>query len=285
MHEPHNDLLESPLPKVARHPYRLSRAQVLALAGAGITMAVLPSVASAAGTAGRLEFPTFPQVQGTYTPEDVRDILNILVTMQRFGVAVNAANLSGPLDPKIIPLQISTQQSSLISNMAQVDFLESLGAVPLTNTLTAGPATPFTAASLKRAEVVLTIFVGAYLTAAREFAELGQPLLVKWAFQAGARLAEERAISRALMAVQNVPDTDPPDNKAFETDLFVYVRDAYALLTRMGLFGGLPVRLPYPSREMAMQLAGSIGARVIQQVPNNAVVSITSPADVTKERL
>jgi hypothetical protein len=82
-----------------------------------------------------------------------------------------------------------------------------------------------------------------------------------------------------------VPDTDPPNNKAFETDLFVYVRDAYSLLAKMGLFGGLPRRLDYSSDEAILALAGPIGTKVLQLIPNNASVSITSPADVTKERL
>jgi hypothetical protein len=264
--------------------HRISRAQLLAMAGAGVALAALPDVAGAAATPTRMEFPFYPQVQGTYTPEDIRDILNILTTMEHFGVAVNFSNLSGSIDPQINPVQISDQQASLVINLARVDFLESLGGHSLTNTFTVGPLTPFTAASFKRAEVVTTIFVGAYMTAAREFAELGQPLLVKWAFQAGGRMAEERALARALMDVQHVPDSDPPNNKAFETDLFVYVRDAYSLMTTMGLFGGLPVHLPYPTRAAALALAGPVGSKVLQKVPNNATSSVTSPADVTKER-
>lgn len=264
---------------------RLSRAQVLAWAGAGVSFAAFPHVADAASVPGRLEFPFYPQGQARYSPETIQDILNILTTMEHFGVAINTSNLSGTIDPKVNPVQISIQQASLAINVARVDFLESLGGHSLTDTFTVGPAAPFTAVSLKRAEVVTTIYVGAYMTAAREFAELGQPLLVKWAYQAGARMAEERALARALMAVQGVPDEDPPNNKAFETDLFVYVRDAYALLTSLGLFGALPVHLTYPTRSQAMALAGPIEAKVLQKFPNNATASVTSPADVTKERL
>jgi len=263
---------------------KVSRAQLLTAAGTGMALAALPDVSAAAGGPGHMDFPFYPHVQGTYTPEDIRDILNVLTTLEHFGVAVNMGNLTGAIDPKINPVQISDQKASLVINLARVDFLESLGGRSLTNTFTVGGPAPFTAASFKRAELVTTIYVGAYMTAAREFAELGQPLLVKWAFQAGARMAEERAIARALMAVQNVPDTDPPNNKAFETDLFVYVRDAYSLLTRMGLYGGLPVRLPYPSRDQALALAGPIGTKVLQKVPNNATTSVTSPADVLNER-
>lgn len=263
---------------------KISRAQLLTAAGAGMALAALPDVAGAAGVPGRREFAFYPHVQGRYTPENIEDILDILTTMEHFGVAVNVGNLTGAIDPKINPIQISDQKASLAINVARVDFLESLGGRSLTETFTVGGPAPFTAASLKRAELVTTIYVGAYMTAAREFAELGQPLLVKWAFQAGARMAEERMTARTLMAVQNVPDTDPPNNKAFETDLFVYVRDAYSLLTKMGLFGGLPVRLPYPSRDQALALAGPIGTKVLQKVPNNATASVGSPSEVTAER-
>jgi len=285
MRERERDIPENSIPTVGGAPHRMNRAQLLTWAGAGITLAAFPQAVGAAGIPGRLEFPFTPQVQGRYEPEDIRDIFNILDTLQHFAVAVNFSNLTGAIDPNINPVQLSSQKGAIVKNVARADFLESLGAHSLTDTFTVGPLAPFTTVSLKRAEVVITIFVGAYLAAAREFAELGQPLLVKWAFQAGASLAEERAMARALMALQNVPDTDPPDNKAFETDLFLYVRDAYALMTKLGLFGGLPVRIPYPSRDQALAIAGTSGAKVIQRVPNNATVSITSPADVTKERL
>ena len=284
MRERQGDTSDNPPRTVDDAPRRINRAQLLAWAGGGITLAAFPQVVGAASIPGRLEFPFYPTTQGTYTPENIGDILNILDTLQHFAVAVNFSNLTGAIDPNINPVQLSSQKGALIKNVARVDFLESLGAHSLTDTFTVGPLAPFTATSLKRAEVVITIFVGAYLTAVREFAELGQPLLVKWAFQAGATVAEERAMARALMALQNVPDTDPPDNKAFETDLFLYVRDAYALMTKLGLFGGLPVRIAYPSRDQAMAVAGTSGAKVIQRVPNNATVSVTSPADVTKER-
>jgi hypothetical protein len=238
----------------------MNRAQLLTWAGAGITLAAFPQAVGAAGIPGRLEFPFTPQVQGRYEPEDIRDIFNILDTLQHFAVAVNFSNLTGAIDPTINPVQLSSQKGAIVKTWRVLIFSNPWALTPH-RYLYRGPLAPFTTVSLKRAEVVITIFVGAYLAAAREFAELGQPLLVKWAFQAGASLAEERAMARALMALQNVPDADPPDNKAFETDLFLYVRDAYALMTKLGLFGGLPVRIPYPSRDQALAIAGTSGAK------------------------
>lgn len=285
VHQREHDIPQIPTPLVDQSSRRISRAQMLAWAGAGMAFAAFPHSTSASVSPARLEFPFYPGVQGTYTPEDIRDILNILATMEHFAVAAIMGNLSGAIDPTINPLQITIERAALVKAVAHVDFLESVGGHALTDTFTTGPGAPFAAASLKGKEGSTTIFVGAYMTAAREFAELGQPLLVKWAFQAGAEEAEERALARAMMAVQNVPDSTPPNNKAFETDLFLYVRDAYALMTRNGLFGGLPRRLPYPSREQVLALAGATGAMVLQKAPNNASVSIISPGDVTRERL
>jgi len=123
------------------------------------------------------------------------------------------------------------------------------------------------------------------VTAPQGFAELGQPWLVQRAFQIGATLVQERVLIRALLAVQDIPDSDPPDNKAFETDLFVYLRDVYALPMTLGLFGGFSVLLPYPSRKLVVGMAGPNAGEVLPKVPHNATVSIPLPAEVTKERL
>src|SRR5437588_8154321 len=102
---------------------------------AGVSVAPwLPDGAGATGPQGRLEFPFYPQVQSTYTPEDIRDILNILMTMEHSGAAVKLGNLSGAIGPKINPVQVSNQQASLVINLARVDFLEPLGGHALTDT-------------------------------------------------------------------------------------------------------------------------------------------------------
>ena len=69
-----------------------------------------------------------------------------------------------------------------------------------------GEATP----TLQRKELITTILIGAYLAAARQFAELGQPLLAKYAFQMGAVHAEHRAMARAMQALEGVSTAIPP---------------------------------------------------------------------------
>jgi len=121
---------------------------------------------------------------------------------------------------------------------------------------------------LQRKERITTLLVGAYMAAARAFAELGQPLLVKYAFQAGAVEAEQRALARAVQTLEGVPAEALPPNKAFETDLFPGVRAAYGAMDHLGLFGKLPVPLPYPSRADVLTAAGPTADLVLQKAPN-----------------
>lgn len=265
----------------------VSRRQVLTSIVAGVAaLAVAPRVAAAEGDGGgNFSFPFFPAItSGSYTPENIPDVLDMLVTMEHFAVAAGTANYNGHAQSGISPLLFTLQQTSIVTSLAHADFLESQGARPLTGTFSVPGGLGVSVAALQRKELITTIFVGAYMTAAREFAEQAEPLLVKWAFQAGAQLAEERAAARTLLATQGIAGTIPPVNKAFETDLFLYVRDAYALMSKIGLFGAGPTKFPYPSRDQALAAAGSVAAQVIQKVPNNASASIMNPNAITQGR-
>jgi hypothetical protein len=125
------------------------------------------------------------------------------------------------------------------------------------------------------------IFVAAYMTATREFAELGQPLLAKYAYQIGGTEAEHRVLARAALALAGSTSHIPPNNKAYETDLFVYVRDAAAVLVQLGFIGGSGASASYPGRAAALTAAGPMATAVIQQSPNNATTSVTASGDLT----
>ena len=265
----------------------VSRRQVLASTAAAVAaLAVAPRIAAAdSDGGGSFSFPFFPAItSGSYAPENIPDILNMLVTMEHFAVAAGTANYNGQAQSGINPLFFTVQQTSIVSSLAHVDFLESQGARALTSTFSVPGTLGVSVASLQRKESIITIFIGAYMTAAREFAEQGEPLLVKWAFQAGAQLAEDRAAARTLLATQGTAAAVPPVNKAFETDLFLYVRDAYALMTSLGLFGAGSNKFPYPSRDQVLAAAGSVAAQVVQKVPNNASTSVMNPNAITQER-
>jgi hypothetical protein len=122
------------------------------------------------------------------------------------------------------------------------------------------------------------------MTATREFAELGQPTLAKLAYQAGSVEGEHRVMARAALALKGLADGIPPDNKAFETDHFLYMRDAAAALMGLGFIGGTGTALTFPGVTTALGNAGAMAAAVIQKVPNNAVVSSTPATDFRAER-
>lgn len=279
---------------------RVSRAQALRAAGIALAAAAIPRGAAADGSAGTgraayFEAPFFPQItSGTYTTETIQPIINVAVTAEHLAVTfltraiTNADAIGLTSNPKDQPgLFLKVIQAQLAEELLHAQFLEALGAKPLTDTFTPDPASysaliPF----FKTVEIADTIFVSAYETANREFAELGQPTLAKYAYQIGAVEAEHRVFARTAQALSGVGTAVPPNNKAFETDLFLYVGDAAKTLAGLGVIGS-PTRpqLTYPGADAALAAAGDMGRMVIQRSPNNATSSITpSPANVLGER-
>jgi len=155
-------------------------------------------------------------------------------------------------------------------------LLESVGARPLLTTFTprnaVKPSTP-----IGNQEGDAALMVGAYTTAVREFAELGQPLLAKNASQASGTWSELRGVVRTLAGFT------PALNKAFETDHFLYLRDYYKLAVEGKQFenSGVSVsglRLTYPGRAAVLAAAGPMATAILQKTPNNAIVSTNSAA-------
>jgi hypothetical protein len=257
---------------------QVSRAQLLA-AGAGLAIAALPGSAAADGSPrpDRLEFPFFPQVKGTYTPESIQDIFNLLDTFEHAGIAYHADILSRASQIGLTPFGLAIEQADIAIAQYHVDFLESVGAHSLTDTFTFRTPVTTAAAVFGGTEFGTSFLLASYMTAVREFAELGQPLLVKYAYQMGATWAEHRALARALLAQAGVASEVPPNNKAFATDHFVYVRDVYRFLQRLGLFGANAITLTVPGRAAALALAGPMASGVLQKAPNNAIVSTSAP--------
>jgi hypothetical protein len=259
---------------------RISRAQLLRAAGAGLALAAAPGIAAADSTSGGppgKSYPFFPNVTGTYTTELVQDILNFLVTVEHLGVTVVTLAVTTYANQlQLSPLAQTVLQSTIARDQAHLEFLASVGGTPLTTTFTVPPALFATAVGLlQAAEAFETLEAGAYITAVREFAELGQPTLAKNASQTAAIEGESRALVRAALLSMGVPGETPPGNKAFETDLLLYVRDEYALLTTLGFIGGTAPAVPYPGRAAALAAAGAPGAAVIQKTPNNASSTFT----------
>jgi hypothetical protein len=262
---------------------RISRAQLFKAAGAGVALAAVPGVAAAAPNVGRgdapgISFPFFPQVPtGSYTTEQIQDIFNVAITAEYLAVTV----LTQALTTYAGQLQLNTLaktlvQAIVVEEQVHLDFLAAAGAKPAATSFTIPPQIfASSGAFFTGGEALESLFVAAYMTAAREFAELGQPNLVKYAFQAGAVEAEHRALIRGVLFVGGAPTASPPNNKAFETDLLLYVRDAVPIVTALGLLGGSAPSVSYPGRDAALAAAGATAAGVIQKSPNNATSSVT----------
>jgi hypothetical protein len=257
----------------------ISRAQLLGAAGAGVALVVLPggphiADATGSGRAPFMEFPFFPQVKGTYTSESILDILNVLETIEMFLLTTNTYALTS-LGAQLKEPILSERQAKSVIGQYHLDYLEALGAHPLLTTFTPrNKPTPSSAVGVD-AELV----IGAYMTAVREFAELGQPLLAKNAFQAGATWADIRGVSRVLGRTADSSAASPPAlNKAFETDHWVYTRDYYKFYVEGTQFENTGasvsgLRLTYQGRAAVLAAAGPMASAVIQKTPNNAVVS------------
>jgi len=226
------------------------------------------------GTPGQLSFPFFPQTTGTYTTEAITDILNILVTasyLKATGVTANLVagrNVPFPGEPAGSNLTLRSSQADAAIEQYHIDFWTSVCGTPIITTFTQGPAnaTAFEARN--------DVHIAMYMAAVREFAELGQPMLAKWAFQTGAALVEARLDSRWSQALNGNPAGNPPNNKAFQTDLLLYVRDALDLFKALGQIGGSGQTLPYPGRDAVLAAAGPMAGSLLQKTPNNVRASV-----------
>jgi hypothetical protein len=261
-------------------PVRLTRAQLLTAAGAGLLLAAAPAAAAAdeiraTGRAPFIAEPFFPQTGGTYTSEAIQDILNVAVTDEYLSATVATAALTKYASLlNLTGERLSIVQAILVEEQAHIDFLATLGAKPLFTSFTLAPP-PNATVFFYFGDIIESLSIAAYMAAAREFAELGEPTLVKWAYQIGVSEAEHRAMARSILASTGGGAGIPPNNKAFGTDLLLYVRDLMPLLGTLGLVNRpFPVE-QYPGREEVLAIAGSAASAVIQTIPNNASSSIS----------
>jgi len=242
--------------------FRLSRAQALA-AGAGIVLAAVPGVTAAAGAPGQ-SFAYFPTLSGRYTSEQVQDILNTVVTTRYLvagfvNFAIKSGALSGPA--------LAGQQQGAARVQYEIDFLTSIGAKPLTTVATLDPKILADPVLQGKAQIgTINIFLSMEITAVRELAELGQPVLAKWMAQL---LATDGA---AAQAVRNAAGSTAA--YAFAPEFFLYTRDALAALQGIGFFGGPGIPAPYPGRDAMLAAAGPFVAGILQRSPNDAGSSV-----------
>ncbi len=121
-------------------------------------------------------------------------------------------------------ITLETVQAILSEEIIHIQVLAAaFGAKPLTDSFTIPDPKILSdfMTFFETLEVADTIFNAAYMTATREFAELGQPTLAKITYQTGSVEAEHRVLARATLAQAGNNSYRPVTNKAYETDLFL----------------------------------------------------------------
>jgi len=271
---------------------RLTRGELLkTAAAAGIVAAVLPTAADAAGASGAppaaMSFPFFPPTtSGSYTPESVTEIVSNILTwdyLEATATTVLVTNAAIQTAIGQTPFTLNFLQSFLAAVQAHIDFWGALvpTAQPVTMTFTIDPALLSSpSAALAIYDLASGTRVAMMITAVREFAELGQPVLAKYAAQHLAMYGEDHGTVRALEVQAGAPG--PVINKAFETEVFLHTSEAVDVIRGLGLIGGKGLSLTYPGRDTVLAAAGATGAAVTQLRPNsvNAPFVFTGPASV-----
>jgi hypothetical protein len=277
---------------------RVSRSQLLSAAGLGVVAAAIPGVSSSAGPPS-ISYPFYPQVAGSYSPENISDISRTLHTSEHLAAGVMFTALqSSSLNLKGGPLVLSIVQAALVQHQRHAEFLDSIGnpnglkssswfvstsgvspgvgapSNPVILTMPAGILDSQTA-FFTAMEWLETLYVGMYTAAIREFAEIGQPEVAKWMGQILGVEGGLRVLARTAQDITSPSSSVPPNNKAFETDYLLYVQDAVPALIAKGFFNGsgarLPIFSPTTSRQSTfLDVAGTAASTVLQQTPNDA---------------
>ncbi len=178
--------------------------------------------------------------------ESIQEIINIAITAEALAVTLlGGAVASAEADnynEQIPELVIDVLKAARAEEQFHYDYLAAAGATPLTTTFTIpDPALLSDVETLFGTLVQLeTAFVGAYMAAARRFAELDQPELVKIAVQTAGVEGEHRVLANYVLGER------PANNFAFYPNLFETVGDAAAALQDLGFIGGDGQQVQYP---------------------------------------
>jgi hypothetical protein len=171
--------------------------------------------------------------------ESVGSIIDIFATAEALAVTLLGAAIAGAKKydggKGLSPMIVNWVKAMQAEEQVHYEYLTKAGAKPLTLTFTVPQNLADITADSKALfdfEVSAeTIFVGAYVAAAGEFAELGQPALAQVACQLAGVESEHRTL--ANYARGNMP----PNNLGFEKAPFRTVNEAAAQIKALGLLG------------------------------------------------
>lgn len=242
---------------------RISRRTLFKGAGAiGLAVVVAPEIDFA--SAGKLRL-------AAAASETVTDIVNIAATAEALAVtllggAIDSA-MKGNYDKKLPAPVVAIFQAARSEEQYHLNYLESAGAKPLTQTFTIPDPKLLTSTSTLLTTVVKleAAFVAAYMAAAREFAAMNHTDLAKVAYQIGCVEAEHRVLANYALG------TRPANNLAFEQNLFGNVGQAASTLKSLGFIGGSGTKVSFPG-------PGSIdNSNVSETAPGGPSVTCTVP--------
>lgn len=170
-------------------------------------------------------------IPNTTSPDSIQTILNLAVTAEHLAVtfymqALNNEDQLGFGNAARVDLK-----AALVEEQLHALFLTKQGAKPVTNTFSF-PHGKNTFRNfntfIQTQQMLETLFVAAYIVAAKEFAMLNRPDLVQVAGQIGTVEAEHRVLGRALGAMR------PVNNHVFSPIVIQKVSDAATVLKKQG---------------------------------------------------
>lgn len=258
--ETQHSLVEGILQSSPSRKHFLTGAAVAAAAG------LVPGATLASGLKGG------HKMGSRHMGESAGSILNIAATAEAAAVTalynVHVAVGKGKLNTSGVAVPVNTLvgivRAALREEQDHLSFLMGAGAKPLYNSFTF-PSNIFTKATdtLTFFEAAETIFVAAYMAANREFAYAGHNNLAQYTYQIGGVEAEHRTLMRAGLGQM------PPNNKSFETNMYMKVSQAAAELGKLGIF---KPNMTYPGagavdKILSTTVTKDVTAGVVQRKP------------------
>jgi hypothetical protein len=171
--------------------------------------------------------------------ESVGSIISTFATAEALAVTLLGAAIAGAekydAGKGLSPMIVRWVKAMQAQEQVHYEYLTKAGAKPLTLTFTVpqnlANITTDSKALLDFEVSAETIFIGAYVAAAGEFANLGQPALAQVACQLAGVESEHRVLANYGRGVV------PPNNLAFEKAPFNTVGEAAAQIKSLGLLG------------------------------------------------
>jgi hypothetical protein len=159
----------------------------------------LPSDVEIASAVGSFTCTVVPVASDSVCQETAAEILNIAATAEAVGITLYYQGIQSGFFGQLSQPRQWYLQAALDEERNHLSFLQSNGAAP-SATQFFFPDTTFSdlAVFLSVLDTLENLFIGAYLAAARRFAELGQPLLAEIAGQIMGVEAEHRALGRII---------------------------------------------------------------------------------------